>query len=123
MANPVLWFEVLGKDGSTLRRFYRELFGWKISEGNPNNKVDYGLVQADGPGVPGGIGTSPGDSSFATFVVEVDDPAAVLAKAEQLGGKTAMPVTKVLGLNMEKAYLIDPEGHVICITRGIGGSQ
>ena len=56
-------------------------------------------------------------------VVEVDDPAAVLAKAEQLGGKTAMPVTKVPGLNMEKAYLTDPEGHVICITRGMGGSQ
>lgn len=120
MANPVLWFEVMGADGKALREFYRDLFGWKVSEGNPNNDVDYGLVEADGVGIPGGIGTSPdGRWSFATFVVDVDDPAAVLARAEQLGGRTAVPLTRIPGLNMEKAYLVDPEGHVICITKGL----
>jgi predicted enzyme related to lactoylglutathione lyase len=29
MANPVVWFEVVGKDGEGLRRFYRDLFGWQ----------------------------------------------------------------------------------------------
>ena len=80
MANPVLWFEVMGADGKALREFYRDLFGWKVSEGNPNNDVDYGLVEADGVGIPGGIGTSPdGRWSFATFVVDVDDLALVVA--------------------------------------------
>ena len=30
MANPVVHFEVLGKDGERLQQFYRDLFGWKI---------------------------------------------------------------------------------------------
>jgi predicted enzyme related to lactoylglutathione lyase len=27
MQNPVVWFEVVGKEGGELRRFYSELFG------------------------------------------------------------------------------------------------
>ena len=30
MKHPVVWFEVLGKDGPKLQRFYSELFGWQI---------------------------------------------------------------------------------------------
>lgn len=29
-ANPVVWFEVLGKDGKRLQDFYSRLFEWKI---------------------------------------------------------------------------------------------
>ncbi len=120
MANPVIWFEVMGKDGKRLRKFYRELFGWKIGEGNPNNDADYGLVEADGEGIPGGIGATPdGRTSFPTFVVDVHDPEALLSKAHELGGKTVMPVIEIPGLNMKKAYLADPEGNVICITNGL----
>ena len=31
MANPVMWFEVMGKDSAGLQRFYREVFGWKLT--------------------------------------------------------------------------------------------
>src|ERR1700738_3649267 len=117
MPNSVVWFEVIGNNGPALRKFYRDVFGWKISEGNPNNSVDYGLVEAEGGGVPGGIGAStdrhPG---FATFVVEAEDPAPILAKAARLGGRTVMPVVRIPGLDTEKAYIADPEGNVICIT-------
>ena len=124
MTNSVVWFEVIGKDGPALRKFYRELFGWKISEGNPNNSVDYGLVEAEGDGVPGGVGASAdGHPGFATFVVEAEDPTAILTKAERLGGRTVIPVVKIPGLDMEKAYIADPEGHVICITKGIRGRR
>ena len=120
MANPVVWFEVLGKDSAALRQFYRDLFGWRISDGNPNNAVDYGLVDAEDDGVPGGIGATPsGGRSFATFAVDVKNPKAIVAEAERLGGKTIVPLTKVPGLDMEKAYIEDREGNVICITRGM----
>ena len=124
MANPVVWFEVVGKDGKALRKFYRDLFGWRISDGNPNNPVDYGLVEQEEGGVPGGIGATPsGKRSFATFVVDVKDPEAIVAKAERLGGKTIVPLAKVPGLDMEKAYIEDLEGNVICITRGLSNTN
>lgn len=120
MGNPVVWFEVLGRDGKALRKFYRDLFGWRISDGNPNNAVDYGLVDAEDDGIAGGIGASPTRSrSFATFVVEVKNPEAIVARAEHLGGKTVVPLANVPGLEMQKAYIEDPDGNLICITRGM----
>lgn len=32
MAHPVMWFEVLGKDGSRLQQFYGGLFGWTFEQ-------------------------------------------------------------------------------------------
>ena len=118
--NPVLWFEVMGKDGKALRSFYSKLFGWKIDEADPASGMDYGMVNASGGGVGGGIGTSPdGSSGFATFYVEVEDLDKVLAKAEKLGGQTVMPATDIPGMNLKFAYFTDPEGHVIGISKGM----
>ncbi len=123
MGNPVLWFEVVGKDGKKLRPFYRKLFDWKITEAASGSDMDYGMVDAAPGGVPGGIGTSPdGGSGFATFYVEVDDPAAFLAKAEKLGGKTILPVTEIPSYNLTFAYFSDPEGHVIGLSKGMARS-
>ena len=44
MKNPVVWFEVVGMDGDKLRRFYSDLFGWKID--GATGDMDYGLVAA-----------------------------------------------------------------------------
>jgi predicted enzyme related to lactoylglutathione lyase len=30
MKNPVVWFEVVGRDGARLRQYCSDLFGWKI---------------------------------------------------------------------------------------------
>jgi len=118
--NPVLWFEVIGKDGKALRSFYSKLFDWKVQEADPAGGFDYGTVNPDDGGIGGGIGTSPdGSSGFATFYVEVDDLDSVLAKAEKLGGKTVMPATEIPGMNLKFAYLTDPEGHVIGISKGM----
>jgi predicted enzyme related to lactoylglutathione lyase len=35
MANPVTWFEVVGKDSEKLSKFYGDLFGWKVDLNNP----------------------------------------------------------------------------------------
>jgi len=31
MANPVMWFEIIGKDSVGLQKFYRDVFGWKLT--------------------------------------------------------------------------------------------
>ena len=122
MANPVVWFEVMGKDGPKLRSFYRDLFGWSYEtvEG-----MDYGMVQgasADNmPSIPGGIGTAPeGAPNYQTFYVGVDDIPAALAKAESLGG-TKMVGPMELSMGGEIAIFTDPEGNMIGLFKGPDG--
>ena len=110
MANPVVHFEVLGKDGERLQQFYRGLFGWKIDANNP---MKYGYVEPEEGGIRGGIATDQTGVSLLTFYVEVENLQATLDKANQLGGKTVMPATDIAGANVSIAKFSDPEGHVI----------
>ena len=81
MPNPVVHFEIEGKDGPKLQKFYADLFDWKIDANNPMN---YGLVQNGGEGIDGGI--SGGEASHVTVYVAVDDLATYLKKVQSLGG-------------------------------------
>src|SRR5687768_10643162 len=90
MSHPVVWFEVLGTDGDKLRRFYADLFGWKIDANNP---MQYGMVDTGTKqGIPGGVAAAAkGMRPGVTFYVAADDLQASLARAERLGGKTVLP--------------------------------
>jgi predicted enzyme related to lactoylglutathione lyase len=113
----VVWFEVVGRDGDTLRTFYSKLFDWQIADSGSG--MDYGMVAASNGGIGGGIGRSQdGGDGFVTVYVEVDDPAAFLAKAEKLGGKTVVPPTEIPSVNLTFALFTDPEGHVIGLSKG-----
>ena len=63
-----------------------------------------------------GVGPSPQRQPLVTFYVRVADPAAILARAEALGGRVVMPPTDVPG-NVTFARFADPEGNVIGIVR------
>ena len=116
MKNPVLWFEVVGKDGGKLQKFYGDVFGWQIApaEGDPS----YGLVAPGGPGIGGAVGQSH-DEGHVTFFVEVDDPAAYLKKIEKAGGQTVVPPTEIPNYNLTFAYFKDPQGHTIGLSKGV----
>ena len=118
MAAPaVAWFEVTGKEGPALQRFYGELFEWQVQDAGDGS--GYGLVEPSGSGIGGGIGAAPdGGAGQVTFYVEVDDPAAYLQKAEQLGGQTIVPPTAVEEAGLEFAFFADPEGHVVGLSKG-----
>ena len=113
--HPVVHVEILGADAPRLQRFYAELFGWKITP----NPVGYGYVPV-APAHPvtltGGIGPSPQGQHLAVFYVKVDDPAALLKKAEALGGRVVVPPVDVPG-GVTFARFADPEGNVIGIVR------
>jgi predicted enzyme related to lactoylglutathione lyase len=123
VGQPVTHFEVIGKDGGKLQRYYSELFGWEIDASNP---LHYGIVQrernlsADGAGIGGGIGTgpSPDYQGHVTFYVEVPDVEAALAEAESLGGSRVFGPDKVPGTDVELGQFTDPEGHLIGLTKG-----
>ena len=114
MPNPVVHFEVTGKDGKKLQSFYAGLFNWQIDANNPMN---YGLVEAqERHGIGGGIGPTDQGDGGVTFYVEVDDPQAYLDKAVSLGGKVLMPVTEIPNM-VTMAQFADPEGHVVGIVK------
>src|SRR2546426_11699114 len=102
MGQPVVHFEVVGKDGQKLRSYYSELFGWEFGDtmGPTNYAVTPrdGNTNSDGVGIGGGVGTGPdGYGGHVTFYVEVPDVEATLAKAESLGGTRMMGPDKVPG--------------------------
>jgi len=110
MGSKVIHFEVVGKDGEGLQKFYSEVFDWDIDTNNPGG---YGRVAASEGSIGGGIGaTQDGSGGHVTFYVHTDDPAAVLKRVERLGGKVLMPPTEVAPETII-ALFADPEGHVI----------
>jgi uncharacterized protein len=122
MGQPVVHFEIIGRDGDKLRSYYSELFGWEF--GDTIGPTNYAVVQregntnADGVGVGGGVGTAPGGyDGHVTFYVEVPDVEAALAKAESLGGTRMMGPDKVPEANIEIALFTDPEGHTIGLVK------
>ena len=122
MGQPVVHFEVIGKDGDKLQRYYSELFGWEIDADNPMN---YGMVgregntNADGVGIGGGVGPGPeGYDGHVTFYVEVPDVEEALSRAESLGGTRMMGPETVMG-QVELGQFQDPEGHVVGVVKSV----
>lgn len=113
MPNPVVHFEILGKDHETLQKYYSDLFGWKITNVSPD--FPYGIVGADeqGKGIGGGVGgVMPGGNAQLTIYVEVEDIQASLDRAGELGGETIVPVTTIPGMVIF-AQFRDPEGNIV----------
>ena len=110
MGSHVVHFEVTGKDGKKLQKFYSDAFGWTLDTNNPGG---YGFVRGDGNAITGGIGDAQqGSQGGVTFYIHTDDPKATLAKIEKLGGKVLMPLTEVAP-ETTIALFADPEGHVV----------
>ncbi len=94
MGQPVVHFEVIGKDPHKLRKYYGELFGWEFDTSSPvaeavSEPANYGFTEgnttSDGTGIPGGAGGAPAYDSHVIFYVGVPDVEAALQKAEALG--------------------------------------
>jgi uncharacterized protein len=122
MGQPVVHFEVVGKDVKKLQDYYGELFDWKFDSvsGGP---TEYGTVARDiavndaGIGIGGGVGASPeGYDGHVTFYVEVDDVEVAMKKADELGGTRVMgPEAPAEGI--EIALFTDPEGHLVGLVK------
>jgi len=120
MGQPVVHFEVIGKDPDKLIDYYSQLFGWSIDANNP---MKYGMVgrdgnvNADGVGIGGGVGAGPeGYDGHVTFYVEVPDVEASLVQAESLGGTRVMGPEKIME-GVELGQFTDPEGHLIGLVK------
>ena len=121
MGQPVVHFEIIGKEPAKLRSYFGELFGWEFDTTSPvaeavSEPDDYGFVNrnttSDGTGIPGGVGGGAGYETHAVFYVAVPDVEDALAKAESLGGKRLMgPERAPSGLVV--GHFTDPEGNLV----------
>ncbi len=120
MGQPVVHFEIMGKDAKKLHGYYSELFGWEFDTDNP---MGYGTLAREenmsdeGIGIGGGVGQVPdGYDGHVTFYIEVPDVEAALAKAEELGGARMMGPDKVME-GIEIGLFTDPEGHTVGVVK------
>jgi predicted enzyme related to lactoylglutathione lyase len=128
MGQPVVHFEVIGKEPEKLRSFYGGLFDWEFDTSAEISDAvseagNYGLVDRytaeDGTGIRGGVGGGADYDRHVVMYVFVPDVAAALADAERLGG------TRVLGPERNPAgtlvigHLTDPEGNLM----GVAGPR
>jgi uncharacterized protein len=121
MGQPVVHFEITGKNPAKLRAYFGELFGWDFDTSSPvaqavSEPLNYGFVNripaSDGTGIPGGIGGGSGYEPHVIFYVGVPDVEAALQRAESLGGKRQMgPERAPTGLVV--GHFTDPEGNLL----------
>ncbi len=124
MGNPVMFFEIVGKNAEKLREFYSTLFdwtilpfGWKIPH-FPNDI--YGVDPTPPPlpdnGIKGHIFPLSDEMDFSnrvTIFIQVDDLEETFKKIENHGGKTLVS-PQVLPENMGSiAMFVDPSRNVV----------
>lgn len=115
MGDPVVHFEIGGKDLTKTRDFYSELFGWEISL---DEATGYGSVETGSDtGIRGGMmQTPPGVPAYVTFYVSVDDLDKYLERAETLGAKRLMGPMPIGDMGAF-AMFTDPDGLTIGMFR------
>ena len=121
MGQPVVHFEIVGKDGGKLQGYYAELFGWNV---DANNEMGYGMVARDDNktgngdlGIGGGVAQGPdGYEGHVTFYVAVPDVEESLQKAESLGGSRVMGPETIMDM-VTLGLFTDPEGHLVGVVQ------
>jgi uncharacterized protein len=121
MGNPVVHFEVIGRDAQALQSFYKDAFDWQMELALPSAPQESGYYAMAHPGdeggINGGIGAAmDGGVGHVTFYVAVPDLEAALSKIESLGGSTVMGPTDVPG-GPSIAMFADPEGHRVGLVK------
>jgi len=112
MTNPVMWFEIMGKDSAGLQRFYRDLFGWKMTP-PVKEQGNYSMLERPETGIGGGIGE--GDARISVYV-ESADPQRLVDKAVAAGARVLMPVTQITPTTTI-AMLMDPAGNTFGVMK------
>lgn len=110
---PVVHFEIEARDPEVVKRFYAELFNWRIGDGQIMT-IDPGVGGPE-PGPGGHI--RGGGSSRVTLYVQVRDLQESLAKAESLGGTKLTDPFDPPGGGPTLAAIIDPEGNPVMLVQ------
>ncbi|SMH43120.1 hypothetical protein SAMN06295885_2164 [Rathayibacter oskolensis] len=120
MPDPVVHVEITGARPDLLRAFYAALFGWAAPPGDPVaaavSDPDAYAFTPPGPAsgaVPVGIGGGEGFASRVVFYVGVEDVAARLARAVELGATVVVEPSVRPDGAVTIAQFADPQGNIV----------
>jgi len=91
----IVWFEIPADDAGRAKKFYSQLFGWKINK-FPDMDDYWHIDTGGGDDTPdGGMMKRKHPGQGITNYIAVASVEAASAKIEKLGGKICMPKTAV----------------------------
>jgi predicted enzyme related to lactoylglutathione lyase len=110
MPHPVVHTEIRSQDPDVTRKFFADLFGWKVA--TEGAFPGYTFIDTGAEGGPYvAIGPRQGIEDEVLFFVAVEDVAATLNKAEELGGTIIQPAQQVPGTSF--GVFADVHGHKV----------
>jgi len=125
MYHTIIHFEIPADNVERLRRFYSQLFGWKIEK--TEGPVDYWMIETvpvdkqgrvKAPGVNGGMMKKQNPEHKFTYYVQVESVDKYSKKIQELGGKVIVPKMEVPNVGWW-ALAVDPEGNHFAILEGM----
>jgi predicted enzyme related to lactoylglutathione lyase len=119
MTGRIVHFEVPYEDGERARAFYRDAFGWNVTEmpGMDYTMVSTGPVNDQSmpaePGfINGGMFERNGELTRPMVTIDVPDIDAAFTTIEKLGGQRLVAKSPVGDMGFA-AYFKDPEGNIL----------
>lgn len=119
MSGKVVHFEIPADDLDRARVFYREAFGWQLTEMPEMSYTMVKTVATDGNGMPtelgainGGMMSRAAPVTGPVITIDVPDIDAALSTVKSLGG-TVVQGRQTVGDMGYTAYVADTEGNTI----------
>jgi predicted enzyme related to lactoylglutathione lyase len=112
MPSPLVFFQLAVKDPASTRAFLDELFDWQPAEPDERGAIP---VNPDGPGdfdVGGSLMPLREGRQQVTLFFRVSDLWATVARSEELGGRTLMPIRQPNPEGAHIAIVQTPDGEL-----------
>lgn len=119
----VVHFELPTSNVQVSKKFFEEVFGWKIELWN--GPVEYWTVTTGDPaepGINGGLGGAANEFHGTVNTVEVSNLDETIEKVLAGGGQVVMPKDEIPGVGW-LAYIREPGGAVLGIIQNIPGAR
>ncbi len=125
MDHTIVHFEIPANDVEKLKRFYEEVFGWKINQAS--GPIEYWIIQTVPvdptgmpvrPGINGGMYKKQVPESKPVNYFAVESITDFLAKIVRLGGRVTQPKQEVPEIGWIAAAE-DPEGNLFALIQPI----
>jgi predicted enzyme related to lactoylglutathione lyase len=123
--HTIVHFEIPARDVEKLRKFYSELFGWKITR--VPGPIEYWMIETvpvyeQGmtlrPGVNGGLNKKDQPPFKPVNYILVEDIDEYIQKIKDLGGTITQEKQEVPGVGWI-AQALDPEGNPVAILQSM----
>ena len=110
MPHNIVHFEVPADNVERAKKFYQDLFGWKIEPAEGG----YNLITVGEPGPNGGMKARHAPGEGVTVYISVESVDDYSKKIQSLGGTVVMPKTPVPTMGYFAVFM-DTEGNAMAL--------